>query len=68
MVMAEIETAVAGRPDADDLIEEMLSLGPWSGCPTASVAGCRGGGRPVKFGIFYEHQLPRPWDPAASSA
>ena len=26
-IMREIETSVAGRPDADDLVEEMLSLG-----------------------------------------
>ena len=25
--MAEIDDAVAGRPDGDDLVEEMLSLG-----------------------------------------
>ena len=27
-VMGEITEALAGRPDADDVIEEMLSLGP----------------------------------------
>jgi alkanesulfonate monooxygenase SsuD/methylene tetrahydromethanopterin reductase-like flavin-dependent oxidoreductase (luciferase family) len=26
---------------------------------------CRRGGTPVKFGIFYEHQLPRPWSDGA---
>jgi hypothetical protein len=26
-IMAEIDQAVAGRPDGDDLVEEMLSLG-----------------------------------------
>ena len=38
MVMAEIGTAVAGRPDADDLIEEMLSLGRVVRLPDGSVA------------------------------
>jgi hypothetical protein len=38
MVMAEIGTEVAGRPDADDLIEEMLSLGRVVRLPDGSVA------------------------------
>ena len=43
MVMAEIETAVAGRPDADDLIEEMLSLGRVVRLPDGSVADAEAG-------------------------
>ena len=75
---SEIEHATAGRTDADDLIDEMLSLGTvvrrptarWSTRPATPCsaesdvtdATERIRGDTMKFGIFYEHQLPRPWD------
>ena len=74
--MREIELATAGRADADDLIDEMLSLGTVIRRPTAhrrpehrrarlaldrratrTIRASRG---TMKFGIFYEHQLPAP--------
>ena len=65
-----------GRPDGDDIVDEMLSLGsvirlddgtvadpstPLSRRPSSRSLPLTG--EPgMKFGIFYEHQLPRPWD------
>ena len=82
--MGEIEHALDGRPDGDDLVEEMLSLGSVVRLDDGTVADptppsqlTTGSGAPdpahrpaprddrgdqgMKFGIFYEHQLPRPW-------
>ena len=47
----EIEHALARHPRRDDILEGFVALG--------SEAGIGGGA--MKFGIFYEHQLPRPW-------
>ncbi len=48
--MGEVEHALAAHPRRDDVLEGFVALG----------AGVEVSG--VKFGIFYEHQLPRPWD------
>ena len=82
--MGEIDHALAGRPDGDDIVDEMLSLGSVVRLEDGTVADptprsrltgppighrpdirtdpmTRGEGPGMKFGIFYEHQLPRPW-------
>ena len=68
LAMSEIERAVRparrGRP-----LDEMLWLGRWAGARRRPVdVDALAKGDLVQFGIFYEHQLPRPWDPAPSSS
>ena len=67
MMAREIRHALDGRSDADDLWDEFLSLGTVRRPATApgSTRPMLAGKPPrciMKFGIFYEHQLPRPWD------
>ena len=47
---SEVAHAASSRPDAADLMAHFDAL-----------ADPADGGRSMKFGIFYEHQLPRPW-------
>ena len=51
MARAELEQAIGDRRDRDELLADLR---------VARVAPTRGGG--MKFGVFYEHQHPRPWE------
>lgn len=48
MVLGEIETAMAGRSDAADLLEEMLALGSVVRGPDGSVVDAEDGGEAVR--------------------
>src|SRR5439155_213414 len=49
----------------DDVVAEATRLGVIDSLTTATTADPEVGGERVRIGMFYEHQLPRPWDPDA---